>query len=308
MKIIIVGLGSIGQRHVKLLKAHYPSYELCAFRHTQGKPNDLGIPEVYTWQEVDRQKPDVAFICGPTHQHIAVALECARRGMHLFIEKPLSDRLEGLDELQVLIHQHKLTCYVAYCLRFHPVIKRLHELLEGQPILSARVVCSSLLHRWRPEQSTPNYSMFRSQGGGVILDLSHEFDYIQYLFGPIQRIEGRYGKRSNVTVDSEDYCDALVWGSHDVPVNVHLNFFSHYQERRVVIDLAQGSIVADILNGQIVIDNAQGHQVMDIPVNRDQWMHAQTDYFFQHLNNTSSLMNNLNEARMLLTQLIEFRS
>ena len=90
MNILIIGLGSIGQRHMLILHENFQP-ELFVLRSShQGAPNQLGIKELYSWEEVARIKPEVAFITNPTYLHIETALQCARLGTHLFIEKPLS--------------------------------------------------------------------------------------------------------------------------------------------------------------------------------------------------------------------------
>ena len=223
MKVLLVGMGSIGKRHARILLDRL-GHELFAFRSSESRLNIPGIVEVCSWQEVDGSKPEVAFITNPTMLHIQTALNCAERGMHLFIEKPLSHSLDGIDELKAISDRRALTCYVAYCLRFHPVIVKVKELIHGRRIYHVRAVSSSFLPHWRPA-STDSYSRHREKGGGVVLDLSHEFDYSKYLFGDITSISGSCGKVSNVTVDVEDYAD-VIFKAGGVPVNLHINFLS----------------------------------------------------------------------------------
>src|SRR3989338_2319382 len=101
MKVLIVGLGSIGLRHATILQEHFP-HELLALRSSTGEKNTPGIPEVFSWDDAAFWKPDVAFITSPTNMHVSHALEAAGRGMHLFIEKPLSHSLEHLETLRTL--------------------------------------------------------------------------------------------------------------------------------------------------------------------------------------------------------------
>ena len=212
MRIVIFGLGSIGKRQARILRENF-SHELYAFRSGEKKSwnNDLGIKEIYAWDELKTLRPDVAFITNPTFLHAQTALACASLGMHLFIEKPLSNSLKGIAAIETICRKKKLTCYVAYGLRFHPVIKALRKLITGKKIQHVRVTCSSYLPSWRKGTSSRNsYSGIKDQGGGALLDLSHEFDYIRYLFGEFKIISGVYGKASHVTVDSEDFADVLI--------------------------------------------------------------------------------------------------
>ena len=153
MKILICGLGSIGKRHARILQK-MGGHEIFALRTYQGQEkNDLGIKELKSWEEVDRYAFDIALITNPTCLHVTTALECARRRMHLFIEKPIGASLENLDPLLNLVEEKSLTAYVAYPLRFHPVIETLKKRIEGQKILHARATCASFLPEWRSNQN-----------------------------------------------------------------------------------------------------------------------------------------------------------
>ena len=272
-------------------------------RHLSPEGNALGLKETDRWEDVTAFKPDAAFICTPTHNHIEDALRCARSGMRLFIEKPLSDRMEGVDELTGLCARKKLTAYVAYCLRFHPVIEEVKRMLGGVKVIDGRVVCASLLHRWRPKAETPNYSFYRGQGGGVILDLSHEFDHIQYLVGPVVSITGDKGRKSSVTVDAEDYCDAQVQTANGARIKVHLDLFSEKETRCLDFETDRGRITADLLTGEI---NQAGTPPKRVAVDRDAFMRRQTQYFLDHIHDPG-LMNNVSEAKTLLEHIVRFR-
>lgn len=308
LKIVFFGLGSIGQRHVEILRKHF-RHELYAFRSgITAKENSFGIPELTQWKEIEQLKPHVAFITNPTSEHLPVALQCARRGLHLFIEKPLSNSLAGIRTLTTLCDKKKLTAYVAYCLRFHPVIEKIKNLLQGQKVVHARVVCSSMLHQWRiAKDSKKSYSALRAMGGGVILDLSHEFDYIRFLLGEIKSIAGVKGRMGQVTVDSEDFVDALVTLENGIVVNCHLNFASWDTERTLQIDLKDGFIRGDLINNTVVYQKNNMLRRFQFPIDRNQYLRKQTGYFLKNLKQTR-VMNNLREATVLLQKILEFRN
>ena len=112
MKILFCGLGSIGQRHLRLAQARFAGQtaEFVALRSGQGTGDaPAGVRSLRDWDEVGRERPVVAFICNPTSLHVETALECARRGMHLFIEKPIASSTQGLAELQKIVSERELT-------------------------------------------------------------------------------------------------------------------------------------------------------------------------------------------------------
>ena len=100
MRFAILGCGSIGQRHLRNLLAIGQS-DIVAFDPTEEKRDEVkrlhDVSVVGTLEEVWELKPDVAFITSPSHLHLELSCEAAKLGCHLFIEKPLSDRIDGVD-------------------------------------------------------------------------------------------------------------------------------------------------------------------------------------------------------------------
>ena len=306
MKILLCGLGSIGKRHARLMQECFPYHRLVALRTFRGQEaNDLGIPELRSWDEVDGQSFDVAFITNPTCLHLQYALECAKRRMHLFIEKPIDCALSGLEDLLGLVQQARLTAYVAYPVRFHPVVRALKPLVQA-PILHSRSHCASYLPAWRPgHDHRASYSAHRDQGGGVLLDLSHDIDLIQCLFGDVERITGDLGRRSDVTVDAEDYADLIL--THPAGRStLHLNYFSRTTERWIAIDTPESHIHADLVQSRIHYTSAAETWTREFPFERGDMYRDQLRYFFANLSNPR-LENNVADASRLFRQIIACR-
>ncbi|MBN1645403.1 Gfo/Idh/MocA family oxidoreductase [Candidatus Woesearchaeota archaeon] len=291
MKIIIFGLGSIGRRHARLLKDKY-SHDLYAFRSDPNtKGNELGIKEIFSLDELDSIQPDIAFITNPTSEHIETAIECAKRGMHLFLEKPLSNADIRINELIDIVNKKKLKLYVAYCLRHNHVIKWLKEYLEknkqGKPI---HITChaSSYLPNWRPgSDHLKQYSSNLKLGGGVILDYSHEIDYLTYLFGSINDIKSHSARAGNVTVDTEDFADILCTFNNNTYGNIHLDFFSRLNRREIIIDYEDITIIADIINNQVQIISDEGSNIKKLPGVKEDMYLEQLQYFFKFVDKGS---------------------
>ena len=129
-----------------------------AYRTKKGQEkNKLDIKEYDILKDAFSIKPDVAFITNPTFLHTQTCLECVKKDINLFIEKPISHSLEKTDILEKEIKKRKLISYVAYNLRFHPVISGLKDIMskKDQPIYF-RVTCSSYLPNWRQNQENIN--------------------------------------------------------------------------------------------------------------------------------------------------------
>lgn len=307
MKIIFFGLGSIGQRHAKILLENY-KHDLYAFRSGANDiPNQLGIKELRSFEEVEKLKPDIAFITNPTSLHIETAIKCANIGCKLFIEKPIDKDLNGLAKLIDIVKRKKLVTYVAYNLRFHPVIKKLNDYLASNNPLHVRVVSTSFLPTWRPNTNhLKSYSANASLGGGVISDLSHEIDYVSYLLGLVKQIKGNYTRRSNLTVDAEDYADLLV-NTDTTPVNIHISFLSNLRQRYIQIDFDQLTVIGDIINIEIKeYRNEELKKTIKLNYEKGQEYIEQLKYFFDNINNPK-MMNNLLEAADLFKKIISFK-
>lgn len=307
MKIVFFGLGSIGLRHARILQ-HDKSKKLYALRSYKGlNPIDLSIPEITSWKEIDTIKPDVAFITNPTFLHVSTAIECAQRGIHLFIEKPIDSRLTNLAKLKDLVKRKKITTYVAYFLRFHPVIEKLKKMIAGKEIYHVRVCVTSNISRWRQGKNfLKRYSARKESGGGVVLDLSHELDYVDYLFGPINNINGRFYRRGKVTVDAEDYAD-IIAETKSAYVNVHMNFASQFEQRWIQVDLADSTLVGDLRNFSIkVYKKDQQKQEYKFSGTMAGCYEKQMKYFFVNIHNPK-MMNNILQASDLFEKIVKFK-
>ncbi len=304
LKIIFFGLGSIGKRHANLISKHF-NCELYAFRSDKkSKRNELGMKEIYGLRDIDKIRPDIAFITNPTNEHIKYAIFCAKKGIDLFIEKPLSDKNKDLAEFRKVLKKNKTSMYVAYCLRFHPVIKWLKKYLENKKPFHVSVYTSSYLPHWRKGiNHLKSYSAFKKMGGGAILDLSHELDYLYYLFGEITKIKARAKKLSDVTVDAEDFADIWFEFENKICCNAHINFFSRLNRREIVLDFKENTIIGDLVENKIRIIDDKGIKEKKFKFERDDMYLDQLTYFFKTRNarknirdRDKKMMNGIEEA------------
>ena len=151
-----------------------------------------------------------------------------------------------------------------------------------------------------------SYSSISRLGGGVLWVLSHEIDYVHYLLGGFNKIDGNYGRESDITVDTDDYADLLAESSKGRS-NIHMNFFSHVTMRKIYIDFKELSIVGDVNNGVIEEYNHNKKQnIFEYKIDRNFTYINQLSYFFNHINDCN-MMNNLNEAACLFKKIIYFK-
>lgn len=307
-KIIFFGLGSIGKRLARLTKKLYPC-DLYALRSPGKEPNSLGIEEIYNNDDIGKIKPDIAFITNPTSLHLDTARYCASEKMHMFIEKPFSNYLEGVGELLNNIEKNKLITYIGCQFRFDPIILHLKSLLKKNNIFYSKITCSSYLPEWRPEQDyRSSYSAKKDMGGGVILDLIHESDYSFFLFGPIAGIEGNAGKKSSLEIDTEDYADITMFHKSGTTSQIHLDYFSRKRTRKIELYSEDRYIEADLLERTINTDNGTGTETLVFEeTGRDDLYIQELDYFFSCIDKNELPMNDISEHIHVLRPILEFK-
>ena len=279
MKILMVGLGSIGQRHARNLRTLLgASLELLAYRVrrsgqiiTSALTIEPGadvetrydVKVFLNLEEALDEKPDAVFIANPNSMHIPIALAAADEGCHLFIEKPLSHNFERVPELIELVEKKRLVCLVGCQLRFHPGLKLVRSLLETNAIgrvLTARLEFGEYLPGWHKYEDYRTMQASRIDlGGGVILSQIHDIDYAYSLFGLPRRVFALGGKLSTLEIEAEDTASILiefrVEGS-PVPVHIHQDFVQRPPSRTCEIVGDCGKIVWNYHGGKVYVTRA----------------------------------------------------
>src|SRR5262249_23945477 len=152
--------------------------------------------------------PDFVVVATPTHLHIRHALQIARRGIDVFIEKPLSYTWDGIQELSDLIERKKLISLVGCNMRLHPGPARAKELLDrgvlGR-VLCARVHVGSYLPSWHPGSDyRDNYAARPETGGVCILDCIHELDLARWYLGDVEEVFCMTSQTGSLEIETED--------------------------------------------------------------------------------------------------------
>lgn len=208
-RILIVGLGSIGTRHLKIARNLFPDADIRVLRHQECQ----SIPEYAdgcfsTIEQAVAFSPQIAVIANPAPFHILVARRLADAGVHLLIEKPLSSSVNGVPQLIEACQKQGSVLMTGYNLRFLPSLQRFHNLLLDNAIgrvLSVRCEIGQYLPTWRPNTDyRESVSARRKLGGGVLLELSHELDYLRWIFGEVEWVKATLSRQSALEIDVED--------------------------------------------------------------------------------------------------------
>ncbi len=258
-RVLVAGTGSIGRRHIRNLHAlgvvpltacdSDPERLASVVREWDVRPfADLGaaLAEV---------KPHVVFVCTPPVCHVPQALQAVRAGAHVFVEKPLSHSLDGVDELVREAKVRQRVVQVGYNLRFHPGLQMLRRLLDGGAVgrvLWAQAEVGQYLPDWRPEQNyRQSYTARRDLGGGIILDASHELDYVVWLLGRPTAVTCLAGRVSDLDVDVEDCATVLLRFPNGAQADVHMDFVQRGYSRSCKLAGQTGTLVWDDTANQV---------------------------------------------------------
>ncbi|MGA2081045.1 MAG: Gfo/Idh/MocA family oxidoreductase [Holophaga sp.] len=245
----MVGLGSIGRRHLANLRALRPEAELWALRRTGGDRPDPGVKVVRAMDEALALEPAFAVVASPAPFHVADAMALAVAGVHLLVEKPIAHALEGVRDLIDLCRAHSLVLMTGYSLRFSPALKAMREALDRGRIgrvLGFRAEVGQYLPDWRPGTDYRQGVTARAElGGGAVLELSHEFDYLRLLLGEAEEVCAWTATRGDLDLDVEDWAEALIRFQDGVLGSVHLDLLQRAPVRSCRIVGSEGTLVWD---------------------------------------------------------------
>jgi predicted dehydrogenase len=268
-RLLVVGLGSIGRRHARLARQLVPDVEIVALRHRECPGvDDPGIDRCVTSvDEALRLRPQAAVVANPASHHLDVALRLADAGVHLLVEKPIASASRGVAELIDLARARGAVLMTGYNLRFLPSLRRFRELLNEKRVgraLSVRAEIGQFLPTWRRGSDyRQTVSAQASLGGGVLLELSHDIDYLRWLFGEVRWVSAILSRQSALEIDVEDSAHLVLSFSPEiggVPVLATLNmdFVRHDTTRSCTVIGDTGSLRWNAITGMVDVFEAGG--------------------------------------------------
>lgn len=257
-RVVVVGCGSIGLRHGANLRTlgveRIVTVDLDPVRRKRAE-TQLGVPTFARLADALAGGCDLAIVATPPSTHVSVALEAARAGAHLFIEKPLSHSLDGIDGLMGLVRDRGLLGMVACNMRFHhgpATIKRLIEDEAIGTVVSAVLDAGQYLPDWHPDEDhTQSYSAREELGGGVVLDGIHELDYIRWILGEVRSVAALTSRRARLGIATESAADLLLEFASGVQATVHVDYVQRAYARSCKVIGDEGTVLWDISSGEV---------------------------------------------------------
>lgn len=259
IKICFFGMGSIGKRHlknlVKILNERKIEFKIDVVKRKKELDDEVKeyIDNVYKIDEFIPSFYDIVFIVNDTSVHIETLNLMKDYSNNFFIEKPLSLNLNGFE----LKNYKNKKIYIACPMRYSSVMDYLKNNIDFRKVYSIRAMCSTYLPDWRPTiDYRNNYSAKKELGGGVTLDLIHEWDYLTYLIGFPEKIFNLNKKVSHLEISSDDL-SIYIAEYKDKLVEVHLDYFGRTPTRKVELFLKEGTIVGDFIENSIILENKE---------------------------------------------------
>lgn len=248
-KILVIGGGSIGKRHLKnLISLGERELAMCELDRARAETNKMEFG-ITVFEDLEKAfldyQPSIVFVCSPSVFHLEQSIKAARLGCDLFVEKPLSNTMFGIEELCDIAKEKNLVTMMGSNWKFYPLFIKIKELLEGNmigKILSVRCEFGQYLPDWHPwEDYRQGYSANKKLGGGILLD-SHEFDYITWFMGDVRKLSCIAKKVSDLEIDVEDISATILEFKSGAVGEMHLDYLQRFYQRNYEFFGERGTI------------------------------------------------------------------
>ncbi|QYJ95150.1 Gfo/Idh/MocA family protein [Shewanella spartinae] len=268
-RVAVVGLGNIATRHRRNLKQLFPNALLYAMsasgRVPQETVNDADLLAT-SIEELIVQRVQLVIIASPAPFHALHAIHLIKAGIPVLIEKPVTATVGEVKRLQSIASQYKTPVSIGYCLRYLSSALQMKSLLSLDKIghlYHAHVEIGQYLPDWRPSKDyRDSVSAKASLGGGALLELSHEFDYTQWLLGELTLEHAVLRQTKELGLEVEDSADMLLSTSKQAIVHMHLDFLQRKAFRQCRFVGSKGALEWDLIGNEIRFVTPQGIQVL----------------------------------------------
>lgn len=317
MNALILGLGSIGQRHLRNLRTIKEIKNIYLFRKKFITPtlskelniinqnlHDLyNVKYLKNLNNLSKYKIDVAFICSPTSMHASQAFTLAKNNINIFIEKPINHNLKNIKKLTNLISKNqKIKHMVGYQLKFNPLINKLKFFIQKNEIgkiFTVQIHHGEHIADFHPyEDYKGSYAASKKLGGGVVLTQSHEIDYLMYLFENF-KFEKKYStnrKSSNLNINVEDNSFSIIelkYKNQIIDCFISLNYFERPKARNIELIGSEGKIKADLINNTIELNKGKKNKKIKFKINKNLIFKKEIEYFINVIKKNKKVDKNL---------------
>lgn len=248
-KSLVVGFGSIGNRHTKnLIKLGYENINvLRTFKNKTKYPQIKKLKIFKNFKEaIKNNKYNLMILANPTSEHMNYAIKAAKEKINIYIEKPLSSSLKNIDLLKKIKKKNKIKITVGCQLRYHSGLAYVKQVIEKKKlgkIYSVFCDVGEYLPLWHPKEDyKKSYASRKKLGGGVILTLIHEIDYLFWIFGKFKSVYSTGGNLTKLNTDVEDTVVSNIVTKQNVPISLRMDFWRTPPTRKLNIVGEKGQL------------------------------------------------------------------
>lgn len=264
----VIGMGSIAKRHLSNLRYLHPKSKIYSVS-ASGRNTELpeNADAVISMDKLLKEKPDYVIVASPASFHIKTANSLLLNGIPVLIEKPLADNIESCIELSLDVSSSQACIvYVGYCLRFLPsalVVKKFIDSGILGKIYNVESNVGQFLPSWRTDKNyRDSVSARKELGGGALLELSHELDYLLWLFGDLELQHSWLRTTDELGLDVEEIADLVLTTTSDIYISVHLDFIQKSTQRYSEFIGQKGRLVWDLMSNSVTFFHATGTETL----------------------------------------------
>lgn len=314
MNILLAGAGSIGTRHLNNLFSLGCS-DITVVNHNKKIVKHQPCKQLLSFGEIEKGFYDAAIVCTPTSMHIDHTKTLIRSDIpRIYLEKPVGNNYKKALELKEDIDQKNVFIKVGYDLRYDLGLQKVKELISTGAIgriISVNAFVGQYLPDWRPSQDyKKSMSAKKDAGGGVLLDLAHEFDYLYWLLGEVDTIACNYNNTGTLEIETEEVAEVLLKFKSGVIGTIHLDYLQPQLVRNCRITGSEGMIYWNLVESKVTMINYLKEEIVfDYKgfERNDRFIKSMND-FLQGVNDDRTVGYNEGLESLKLTEAAKFSS
>jgi len=262
--IAVVGLGSIGKRHIRNCRALFPKHKIIGVSSSGRVASDIDGADIVITdiKRLESFELSLVVIASPASLHDLHLQQLPdHHNCPILIEKPVADSVKHAGMIADFEAQYQGRIAVGYCLRFLPaatVFKDLVDTKKYGKVLGVKAAAHSYLPHWRNGIDYRNsVSAQKKLGGGALLELSHELDYLAWIFGPLSLESAQINKESDLDIDVEDSARLTLKGQNNEKIDLSLSFADQDDQRYCLVECEIADIYWDLLQNKVEIRHTE---------------------------------------------------
>ena len=288
MTIGVIGLGSIGERHVRNIQKMYPRFSIDILTsRTTWKDKGPRMRLVADAKDFYATKHDVYFVTNETAKHADTILTCLKqKPKGIFVEKPLCHTQQDITRIKKVLARSRSVLFVGYCLQFSKPVLVLKKMIKAGAVGNVLFIRASVgqdLRTWRKGDYTKHYSADSKRGGGAVLDLIHELNYPAWLLGEPLRFHAGFSGRISLPIRAEDMSEGIFRTKSGIVVSIHQDYVQVPGRRLCEIVGTKGTLVWEGDTRIISIRTATKKRTISVEEDRNRMYEKELTFFMKQV-------------------------